>query len=136
MSTTVAPSPWTTGRVAGFGGAQAVALGAILGGWFTAAGQHSSSGVWPWLGVCLAGLGLSTAANGAAFFAARRAIARRPLPRVSLTGRRPTRAAVHDGLVSGAGMTLFHRPDCILVAGKNVVAADRAGLQACGMCRP
>ena len=136
MSTTVASSPWTVGRVAGFGVAQAVALGAIVGGWFTAAGQHSSTGVWPWVAVCMAGLSLSAVANGVAFFTARRAIVRRPLPAVSFTGRRPTAAVVHDGLVSGAGMTLFHRPDCILVAGKNVLAADRGGLGACGMCRP
>jgi hypothetical protein len=136
MSPTVALSPWTSARVAGFGVAQAVALGAIVGGWFAAAGQHSSSGVWPWLAVCLGGLGLSAVANGAAFFTARRAIAGRPLPAVDLTGRRPTRAVVHDGPVSGAGMTLFHRPDCMLVAGKHVAVADRAALQPCGICRP
>jgi hypothetical protein len=146
VSTTMAPAlsssspatagPWTPGRVAGFGAVQFGALTAILGGWFTAAGQHSSSQVWPWLAVCLAGLSLSAAANGAAFFTARRAIAHRPLPTVRLTGRGPTRTVVDGRPVSGAGMTLFHRPDCMLVAGKNVVAVDRAELQACGMCRP
>jgi hypothetical protein len=44
-------------------------------------------------------------------------------------------------LVSGDGMTMFHRPDCQLVSGKPVEAAprlahERRGLQACGVCGP
>ena len=127
--------PWTRGRVAGFGAIQAGVLAVILAGWYTAAGQHSSSEVWPWLAVCLTGLGLSAAANGVAFFGGHRAIMRRPLPTIGVS--QSTRAVAHDGLVSGAGMTMFHRPNCLLVAGKNVIAADRAGeLEPCGMCRP
>src|SRR5260370_33787580 len=108
MSPTVALSPWTSARVAGFGVAQAVALGAIVGGWFAAPGPHSSSGVWPWLAVCLGGLGPSALANGAAVFTSRPAIAGRPLPTVDLPRRRPTRAVVHDRPVSVTGMTPVH----------------------------
>jgi hypothetical protein len=44
-------------------------------------------------------------------------------------------------LVTGDGMTLFHRPDCQLVTGKPVEVAPRSahegrGLQACGVCGP
>ena len=119
---------------AGFGAGQSVALGAILGGWFVGAGQHSSSGVWPWLSLSLAGLGVSLMTSVIALFTVHRRITQR-LAKLTLTEARAP-GAVADGLVSGAGMTLFHRPDCMLVAGKNVVVADRAGLGACGMCRP
>ena len=119
---------------ASFGAGQAVALGAILGGWFVGAGQHSSSGVWPWLSLSLAGLGVSLVTSAIALFTVHQRIKQR-LAKLTFTEARASRT-VGGGLVSGAGMTLFHRPDCMLVAGKNVVVADRAGLGACGMCRP
>jgi hypothetical protein len=118
-----------------FGAGQAVALGAIIGGWFVGAGQHSSSGVWPWLSLSLAGLAVSLVTNAVALFAFHQRIRER-FAKFTVTEPR-VQNTVGEGFVSGPGMTLFHRPDCILVAGKNVVAADRASdLQACGMCRP
>jgi hypothetical protein len=117
----------------GFGATQAVALGAILGGWFVGAGQHSSSDVWPWLALCLAGLGLSLTTNALALLTVRRRITRR-LPALTLVAAAPDTAG--GGLVSGNGMTLFHRPDCILVAGKTVEVHRGDGRQPCGMCRP
>lgn len=142
MTTTMPVAPWSPERVARFGAVQAAALAAILGGWFAAAGQHSSKGVWPWLSVCLAGLGLSFVTNAAALFTARRTINRRPVPILDLVEPAVTpETAGASGLVSGEGMTLFHRPDCLLAAGKPVDRADRAaheqlGRQPCGMCRP
>jgi len=121
-------------RTAGFGATQAAALGAILGGWFVGAGQHSSSGVWPWLSLSLAGLGLSLVTSALALFTFHQRITRR-LATFTLTAAGAPNP-VGGGVVSGAGMTLFHRPDCMLVAGKNVVAADPADLPACGMCTP
>jgi hypothetical protein len=116
------------------GATQTVALGAILAGWFVAAGQHSSSDVWPWLALCLAGLGLSLMTNAMALFTLRRRIIRR-FPALTLTSAAaPDRAGGEP--VSGDGMTLFHRPDCILVTGKNVEAHRGDGRQPCGMCRP
>ena len=120
---------------AGFGASQAVALGAIVGGWFVGAGQHSSSGVWPWLSLSLAGLAASLVTNAVALFTFHQRVSGR-FAKFTLTESRVPNT-VGEGSVSGPGMTLFHRPDCLLVAGKNVVAADRAGdLQSCGMCRP
>jgi hypothetical protein len=119
---------------AGFGASQAVALGAIVGGWFVGAGQHSSSGVWPWLSLSLAGLGVSLVTNAVALVTFHQRIKERFATFTLTESRAPN--TVGRGFVSGAGMTLFHRPDCMLVAGKKVVAAERAGLQACGMCRP
>ena len=121
--------------MAGFGASHAVALGAIVGGWFVGAGQHSSSGVWPWLSLSLAGLGVSLVTNAVALFTFHQRIRERFATFALTESRAPN--AVGRGFVSGAGMTVFHRPDCMLVAGKNVVSADWAGdLQACGMCRP
>ncbi|MDQ1503583.1 MAG: hypothetical protein QOD57_1310 [Actinomycetota bacterium] len=120
---------------AAFGAGQAVALGAIMGGWFVGAGQHSSSGVWPWLSLSLAGLTVSLGTNAVALFTFHQRIRER-FAKFTLTESRVP-STVGEGSVSGTGMTLFHRPDCILVAGKDVIAVDRAGdLQACGMCRP
>ena len=119
---------------AGFGASQAVALGAIVGGWVVGAGQHSSSGVWPWLSLSLAGLGVSLVTSAIALFTFHRRIKQR-FATFTLTEAKDPRI-VGEGFVSGAGMTLFHRPDCLLVAGKDVVGAQEAGLQACGMCRP
>ena len=120
---------------AGFGASQAVALGAIVGGWFVGAGQHSSSGVWPWLSLSLAGLAVSLVTNAVALFSLHQRINERFAILTLKESRVPY--TVGEGFVSGSGMTLFHRTDCMLVEGKNVVAADRAGeLEACGMCRP
>lgn len=119
----------------GFGASQAVALGAIVGGWFVGAGQHSSSDVWPWLSLSLAGLAVSLVTNAAALFRVHQRINTR-FASFTLTEPR-ARDTVGGELVSGEGMTLVHRPDCMLVAGKNVVAADRTlDLEPCGMCRP
>jgi len=120
---------------AGFGASQVVALGAIVVGWFVGAGQHSSAGVWPWLSLSLAGLAVSLVTNAVALVSFHQRISER-FAKFTLTEARVTNP-VGEGLVSGAGMTLFHRTDCLLVAGKNLVAADRAGeLEPCGMCRP
>jgi hypothetical protein len=117
-----------------FGATQMVALGAILSGWFVAAGQHSSSGVWPWLALCLVGLGLSLMTNVLALFTLRRGIVRR-FPAVKfMAAAAPGRAG--GEWVSGDGMTLFHRPDCLLVTGKHVEAHRGNGRRPCGMCRP
>jgi hypothetical protein len=125
----------TSASTAGFGASQAVALGAIVGGWFVGAGQHSSSGVWPWLSLSLAGLAVSLVTNAVALFTLHQRVRERFAKFTLRESRVPN--TVGEGFVSGTGMTLFHRSDCMLVAGKNVVAADRAGdLQACGMCRP
>jgi hypothetical protein len=46
-----------------------------------------------------------------------------------------------DGVVAGPGLALFHRPDCILVAGRGWPVLDGAdgpegGRLPCGICRP
>ena len=63
------------------------------------------------------------------------------LPRVPVHDEAPIGAPRAGPLVAGADMTRFHRPDCPLVAGKNVSAAGReahtrAGREPCGVCLP
>jgi hypothetical protein len=46
-----------------------------------------------------------------------------------------------DGVVAGPGLALFHRPDCVLVAGRGWPVLDgadgpRDGRVPCGICRP
>jgi hypothetical protein len=123
-----------TTALARFSATQTVALGAILGGWFVAAGQHTSSDVWPWMALCLTGLGLSLVTDATALFTLRRRIIRRFAALTTEAGAPPDRPG--EELVSGDGMTLFHRPDCILVTGKHVEVHRGDDRQACGMCRP
>lgn len=49
-----------------------------------------------------------------------------------------TTAVTHSGLVIGAGMARVHRPDCLLVQGKQVRPVGMAddGLAGCGVCLP
>lgn len=52
-----------------------------------------------------------------------------------------TRSTTASAWVTGTGMTRIHRPDCPMVAGKDVwpienADAVQAGLTACGVCAP
>jgi hypothetical protein len=60
---------------------------------------------------------------------------------VSPTTAVPVARADDDGVVGGPGLALFHRPSCVLVAGRGwpvLRGADggRGGRRPCGICRP
>ncbi|MDQ1500564.1 MAG: hypothetical protein QOI86_3904, partial [Actinomycetota bacterium] len=131
-------APWTGADVTVTAVAAAVGVAALLVSWAgsstaTALGQQTT-----WIGV---GIGALLAASAAASYwllQGRRAVVRR---RADWVVREAASAGVREQLVSLASMTRFHRGECPLVAGKPVVAANRAahereGRRPCGVCRP
>lgn len=96
-----------------------------------------------WLALSVTAAVISGLGNGWFLLARRRAIAVRRnqllgTDRPAWTG--PPEVAA-TALVSGRGMTRYHRPGCSLVAGKSVGAVgrdahERAGRRPCDWCRP
>jgi hypothetical protein len=135
--------PWTQRLFTTVAAANIVALALILIGWYQGSGELTVGAEISWLNLGLTGIGLSMAANGLWLTSARRSIAisRReilPLPRPGT----PWNMAIDDEPpVVGAGMTRYHRPTCVLVAGKTTTSApattfDQQGLAPCPTCRP
>ena len=109
-----------------------------------ASAERASSGAQGvWVAVAVAAALISAAGNGVWLGTLRRAAnGRRQRVFTRLAGKAaPTEAdclaAEAEGVpaVMVAGLTLRHRPDCPLVAGKDVVPAI-ADAQPCGWCSP
>jgi len=117
---------------------QGACLAAIVVAGRASAERPASGGQGVWLAVAVAAALISAAGNGIWLAALRRvANGRRQL----VFARLPVRAeppasgstGVESGFVMVSGLTLRHRPDCPLVAGKVVVpATPDAG--PCGWC--
>jgi hypothetical protein len=140
-------APWTGADVTVSAVAAVLGAVALLVSWAgsstaTALGQQTT-----WIGV---GIGALLAASAAASYwllQGRRAVVRRRADWVVRErsrrrgGQEAASAGVTEQLVALASMTRFHRGDCPLVAGKPVVAGNRAahereGRRPCGVCRP
>jgi hypothetical protein len=122
---------------------QVACLATILLAGRASAERPSSGGQGLWVAVAVAAALISAAGNGVWLGTLRRAANGRR-QRVSTrlagkAGRTPagSPAAIGDGAqaVMVAGLTLRHRPDCPLVAGKDVVPAT-ADAEPCGWCSP
>lgn len=120
---------------------QAACLATIVLAGRASAERASSGGQGVWMAVAVAAALISAAGNGVWLGALRRAAnGRRQRVSTRLAGKvaravAGSPAAVGDGVqaVMVAGLTLRHRPDCPLVAGKDVVPAT-AGTAPCGWC--
>lgn len=122
---------------------QAACLAAIVLAGRASAERASAGGQGVWLAVAVAAALISAAGNGVWLGALRRAAnGRRQRVFTRLAGKAEgtvvgsaavAGAAVHAVMV--AGLTLRHRPDCPLVAGKDVVRAT-ADAPPCGWCSP
>jgi hypothetical protein len=135
--------PWTRRLCTALVVVQVVALALILVAWYWGSGELTVNEELSWLNLGLLGVGLSMAGNVLWLALARRSIviARHhilPLPR-----RTSSEQAVSDDRppVTGTGMTRYHRPGCLLVAGKATTSAPPAtieaqGLAPCPTCRP
>lgn len=105
--------------------------------------RPASGGQGVWVAVAIAAALLSAAGNGVWLGVLRRAAnRRRQLVFARLADRADRSPAGSAGATGEAGeavmvsgLTLRHRPDCALVAGKTVVPAT-ANAEPCGWCSP
>jgi hypothetical protein len=124
-----------------------VALASITGGWWAVSGSRSASDQHSLFLVGLAGVLLAGAANGVWLGAGRKAIrtTRSAIlstpPEGALSGNPGVTDTSCEALVSGNGMSWYHRSGCPLASGKSVAPATRrahevAGRTPCAVCRP
>lgn len=118
----------------------------LLVSWWGASGTTRLRDQVTWVNVGVAGLIVSGTGIALWLLHGYRAVGERQ--RLLLAGLEtappPDTATTGEGdaaLVSGRGMTRYHRTDCPLVAGKPVRRAarhvhERAGRRPCGMCMP
>lgn len=102
--------------------------------------QASVADQEPWISVAVVGAIISGAGNGVRLVRGRRAVAGR---RRRLLGAEPPAPSLIQfdrlPLVTGPTMTLYHRADCPLVAGKAtnpLSLRDHSGRRPCDWCRP
>jgi hypothetical protein len=140
-------APWTGADVTVTAVAAVLGAAALLVSWAGSSTARALGQQTTWMGV---GIGALLAASAAASYwllQGRRAVVRRRADWVvrersrRSAGQEAASAGVREQLVSLASMTRFHRGECPLVAGKPVVAANRAahereGRRPCGVCRP
>jgi len=121
-----------------------VALALILVGWYLASGSSRRAQV-PGINLAIGALALSAVAHGVWISRARRAVGTyrvRILPAALVTDRSRAMASLTEtDPVASAEMALYHRPACLLVAGKLVSRQPRpghesAGRRPCGVCQP
>jgi hypothetical protein len=122
---------------------QVACLATIVLAGRASAERPSSGGQGVWVAVAIAAALISAAGNGVWLGALRRAAngrRQRVFTRLADKAERApadSSAAIGEGVqaVMVAGLTLRHRPDCPLVAGKDVVSAT-ADAEPCGWCSP
>jgi hypothetical protein len=143
-----ASSPWESRDIRFLGAACLLGSAALLVSWYGASRSLMPAEEWVWFEVGLGGLALMAIAEAVWFLRGRRAVGIvRALivpglldPDESAADARPV-ASAQRGLVAGAGMSRFHRPECAFVAGRDLGARPRAehvhaGLRPCEVCEP
>ena len=133
-------APWT--RADRLVTAAVIALGVllILIAWIGASDTTDWDTQMGWTALSMAGVVVVCIGVGIWLFrgfarvrAEARAVRRSVAARIARNG--PTvEDDISNGWVTVAGMAHRHRPDCLLVRGKNVVATDEAVLAPCGVC--
>jgi hypothetical protein len=123
----------------------------IVAAWFGASGTVSATRQAAWLNAGMAGFAVSAGGLCLWLLRLRRAVGERRVALISLapqedgadetsrTARPPRHAGPTDRtiplpLVRAAGMARLHRPDCPLVAGKDVTPARLDDGEPCGVC--
>jgi len=144
------PVPWRLGDLLLLYACTVVGLLLIAVAWFGASSSVVVDSQVRWTNIGIGGLILLGAGNLSWILAGRRAVGelRRHLtPLIPLPERRvapdteaiPPQGAADGALVSARGMTRYHRPDCVFVAGKSVQKASertfrRRGRTPCAAC--
>jgi hypothetical protein len=142
--------PWTVGQLLFWVTASSVGLLVLLVSWWLVGGQVRIGPQIPWLNAGMAGLAVAAVGNVLWLLQGRRAVAERTRAVVGRLSDRPpprrrtvapARRAADGGFVATEAMTHYHRPDCLLVAGRSARPQARAehvaaGRTPCGACRP
>lgn len=143
---TSAPRPWSTADLAAVGAN--LVLGGTLwaGGWWASSGSADAGGTID--GVVFAVVAVGVVASGGLSWIGkgRRAVRRRHRELMDLVEPRtavlkPVAAGAATDVVALAGSSRFHRADCLLVRGKDVLVLSSSADQRrrhipCEMCQP
>jgi hypothetical protein len=116
----------------------------VVVAWIGASGERRLSLQVAWVNLAVVGSAVAAAGQASWLLQGRRAVGVRRhqvLPdreRPRRPAARPTARVAATRVVALAGSGRYHRPDCLLVAGKDLddVDATRDGLQPCEVCRP
>jgi hypothetical protein len=140
--------PWTKIQRSWLLTANFVGLALIIMAWNQASAITSVPVEQGWLKLAIAGFVIAGGADGIWILAGLRSVDRCSLALVlSQQGDRPvSESPGRNGhraapLVSGAKMSRYHRPNCLLMVGKAARGTsraehERAGLRPCEVCRP
>jgi hypothetical protein len=141
---TLVDAPWSGRAFKALVGADIAVVTTIVVSWYVASGSDRSLQV-PGINLAIAALCLSAVGHGLWFLQGRRAVGllRAELLPSTLLMKERTAASTRDEAlpVAAPEMILYHRADCLLVAGKRVAPAtvadhQRAGRAECGVCQP
>lgn len=132
--------PWHDRDLLMVCGTTLAGLALLVTAWFGAGGTASVVLQTAWLNLAVAGFAISSIGQCLWLLRARRAVGERRIALISLTPREEDpyetkplpRTAT--GLVRAAGMVKLHRPDCALLAGKDVTGAAAGDGELCGVC--
>jgi hypothetical protein len=140
--------PWSSEHVAFLLVANGLGAAIIAAGWYQASAAVALRSQLSWLELCVAGLLLAGTANALWLLRGRQAVtlgrmavlsARQRAELFPIAAPEAHASTVPPSLVWVAGTTRYHRPDCLLVAGKEatgLLEGDTADLQACEACEP
>jgi hypothetical protein len=133
--------PWTRASLVVLVGLDLAVLAALVVAWHQASYLPTPQQQMTWFD--LAGVALVVGVSGHTgwLLAGRRAVGRRSRSVAERALALPVNERPTDQVLTGSGMTLFHRPGCPLSAARPteaLAAADAAGrgLRPCAVCRP
>jgi hypothetical protein len=145
--------PWKASSLVALAGVEAATVALVIACWYGASTRATPEQQMPWMNAAAIAAVLAFALQAGWLVAGQRAVARRGYtlrqsaaqvlaPRDLPTATAPAEAVVpcHE-FVSGAGMTRFHRPGCVLAQGRETrvvrtAQIRRQRLLPCPMCRP
>jgi hypothetical protein len=151
--------PWDTADLAGLGGRSAIAVVGVMVAWEGASRSTSwnTQQAWTALGVGCLVIGLTGVIGWIRAGTTRLRQMKlqvletlRPVEAVAVKRTEPApwntqadQAALREAgmVVTGDGMSLFHRPSCLFAQGKGLepqrrTVVERTGAAPCGVCRP
>ena len=136
-------APWTPRTLASSVGVMALGVVLVVAAWIGASRASTLSSQVVWVDTAVVGCAIAAAAQASWLLQGRRAIGilrQQVLPDRDRgrSSAAPAVARISTAFVALAGSERYHRADCLLVGGKDAIAADLSddGLRPCEICRP